>query len=96
MFSEWGNRGVHLWKVKLYDQTLSNLISSIFSSVKYYTIELIDEDRNAGGLWKDDLINKKNVLKVLNSFKIQKDIFDNLSEVQLNKELENHFRKYYY
>ena len=48
--------------VKLYDQTLSNLISSIFSSVKYYTIELIDEDRNAGGLWKDDLINKKNVL----------------------------------
>lgn len=81
--------------VKLYDQTLSNLISSIFSSVKYYTIELIDEDRNAGGLWKDDLINKKNVLKVLNSFKIQKDIFDNLSEVQLNKELEDHFRKYF-
>ena len=81
--------------VKLYDQTLSNLISSIFSSVKYYTIELIDEDRNAGGLWKDDLITKKNVLKVLNSFKIQKDVFDNLSEVQLNKELEDHFRKYF-
>ena len=81
--------------VKLYDQTLSNLISSIFSSVKYYTIELIDEDRNAGGLWKDDLITKKNVLKVLNSFKIQKDVFDSLLEVPLNKELEDHFRKYF-
>jgi hypothetical protein len=23
LFSEWGNRGVHLWKVKLYDQTLT-------------------------------------------------------------------------
>jgi len=81
--------------VKLYDQKLSNLISSIFSSVKYYTIELIDEDRNAGGLWKDDLITKKNVLKVLNSFKIQKDVFDSLLEVPLNKELEDHFRKYF-
>ena len=81
--------------VKLYDQSLSNLISSIFSSVKYYTIELIDEDRNAGGLWKDDLITKKNVLKVLNSFKIQKDVFDSLLEVPLNKELEDHFRKYF-
>ena len=31
----------------------------------------------------------------MNSFKIQKDVFDNLSEVQLNKELEDHFRKYF-
>jgi len=81
--------------VKLYEQTLSNLLSSIFSSIKYYTIELIDEDRNAAGLWKDNLISKKNILKVLNSFKIQKDVFDNLTEVQLNKELEDHFRKYF-
>jgi hypothetical protein len=23
LFSEWGNRGVHLWKVKLYDQNIN-------------------------------------------------------------------------
>jgi hypothetical protein len=79
--------------VKLYEDTITNFLSSLVSSVKTYTIELIDESKNAGGLLKDDLINKKNVLKVLNSFKIEKDVFDTLSEVQLNKELEDHFRK---
>jgi hypothetical protein len=81
--------------VKLYDPTLSNFISSLISSVKTYTIELIDEDKNAGGLWKDDLINKKNVLKVLHSFKIEKSEFDELTEVQLNKRLEQHFRDFF-
>ena len=81
--------------VKLYEDTILNLISSLVSSEKTYSIELIDEEKNAGGLWKDDLINKKNVLKVLNSFKIEKKEFDELTEVQLNKKLETHFRKYF-
>ena len=79
--------------VKLYDQKIANFINSLISSTKTYTIELINEDKNAGGLWKDDLINKKNVLKVLHSFKIEKDEFDELTEVQLNKKLEQHFRE---
>jgi hypothetical protein len=81
--------------VKLYDEKITNFITSLISSTKTYTIELIDEDRNAGGLWKDDLINKKNVLKVLHSFKIEKSEFDELTEVQLNKRLEQHFRDYF-
>jgi hypothetical protein len=81
--------------VKLYDEPISNLISSFVSNVKTYKIELVDGDKNAGGQWKDDLINKKNVLKVLNSFKIEKNEFDELTEVQLNKKLEDHFRKYF-
>jgi hypothetical protein len=81
--------------IKLYEEPLSNLISSFVSNVKTYKIELIDGDKNAGGQWKDDLINKKNVLKVLNSFKIEKNEFDDLTEVQLNKKLEDHFRKYF-
>jgi hypothetical protein len=81
--------------VKLYDQKIANFINSLISSTKTYTIELINEDKNAGGLWKDDLINKKNVLKVLHSFKIEKDEFEELTEVQLNKKLEQHFREYF-
>ena len=35
LFSEWGNRGVHLWKVKLYDQTFE------WSDSKMYCSELV-------------------------------------------------------
>ena len=60
---------------------------------KKFDIQIYDDDKNSDGKWKNNSINYKNVIKVLQEFKIKN--VDKLTEVKVNKLLEEHFRKYF-
>lgn len=61
----------------------------------YYDIELVDEEKDLNGLWKDDSITTNRVIDVLHKFDYTVEQLSTLKEVALNKELETHFKKYF-
>jgi len=56
-------------------------------------IQISDTNKNSDGKWKNNSINYKNVIKVLQEFQITN--FNKITEVKVNKLLEDHFRKYF-
>jgi hypothetical protein len=60
-----------------------------------YHIMISDKNRNIDGLWLDSVITSEKVLEVLHKFDIAYVDLIKLTEVQLNKLIEEHFKKYF-
>ena len=60
-----------------------------------YDITLVDKNKNIDGLWIDSVINTGKVLEVLKDFNIKSKDLERISELDLNKLLETHFKKYF-
>ena len=60
-----------------------------------YGIEIVDRKKNIDGKWIDSVVNADKVISVLQKFDIKEEELEKLSEVKLNKLLEDHFKKYF-
>ncbi|HEV8283266.1 MAG TPA: hypothetical protein VGQ09_03090 [Chitinophagaceae bacterium] len=72
-----------------------DFLDSLFSSSNYYNIQLIDENKNIDGLWIDSVITKDKILEVLHKFDLTIKQLSQMKEMDINKELELHFKKYF-
>lgn len=65
--------------------------------IKYdhFDIQIIDENKNIDGLWKDSAITLKRVLDVLHKFDFSAKDYAKMKELDLNKLLEIQFKKYF-
>jgi hypothetical protein len=81
------------------DIVLGNLrlknYSDFLISYDHYEIQVIDNKKNIDGLWVDSVISTDRILDVLHKFDLTAKQLNNMSEVELNKELEIHFKKYF-
>jgi hypothetical protein len=69
--------------------------NSMLVKYDFYDISLIDKNKNIDGLWIDKMIGTERILDVLNDFSIKSTQIKTISELDLNKLLENHFKKYF-
>jgi hypothetical protein len=69
--------------------------SDFLFSYDYYEIKIIDEKKNIDGLWKDSVISTTTVLDVLHKFDIATSRLLKMKELDLNKDLECHFRQHF-
>ncbi|MCD4794359.1 MAG: hypothetical protein K8R54_14075 [Bacteroidales bacterium] len=60
-----------------------------------YRISLLNPEMSTDGKLKDESVNYKNVIQVLQEFSISKKKLQDINEVKLNDELEKHFRKHF-
>jgi hypothetical protein len=81
------------------DISLGNLrlinYSDFLISYDHFDIEIIDEKKNIDGLWIDSVITSDKILDVLNKFDLTINQFSTMKELDLNKALELHFRRYF-
>jgi len=68
---------------------------SLLVNTGYYNLSLIDKNKNIDGLWLDNMINTERILEVLKDFNIKSKELVKISELDLNKLLENHFKMYF-
>jgi hypothetical protein len=61
----------------------------------YYEISIVDKNKSIEGLWIDKAITTERVLDALHKFEISEKELSLLSEVKLNKSLEDHFKLYF-
>lgn len=71
------------------------VLSQLGISQKYF-IDLVDKEKTIDNKIKDEFIDYKKVMNVLKEYNITKRKLINRTEVDINKELETHFRKYFY
>lgn len=69
--------------------------NSLFLSAESYDITLIDKNKNIDGLWLDNMVSTERILDVLKDFNITSKELSKISELDLNKLLETHFKKYF-
>lgn len=69
--------------------------NSFLVSNGYYDISIIDKSKSIDGLFLDNAINTNSILDVLNHFTISSQELEKISELQLNKILEEHFKNYF-
>lgn len=69
--------------------------SDLLIKYDYFEIQLIDENKNIDGLWKDNAINLNRVLDVLHTFDFSAKEYSKMKELDLNKLLEAQFKKYF-
>lgn len=74
-------------------------INKVFSiagiSTENYSIDFLNNERGIENKIKGEKIDFKKVLQVLESYKLSKKKLAEKTEVQLNKELEEHFRNHF-
>jgi hypothetical protein len=76
------------------DLNIGNFNLNSLLRLSVYDISLIDKNKNISGKWIDKSVDNKKVKEVLLKFKFTSEMLK-LSEVQLNKELETHFKQYF-
>jgi hypothetical protein len=69
--------------------------SDFLISYDYYEIQIIDDKKNIDGLWLDNVITTDRILDVLHKYDLSAKELAKMKELDLNKELELHFRKYF-
>jgi len=69
--------------------------SDFLISHDYCEIQIIDEKKNIDGLWLDNIITTDRILDVLHKFDLTTKDLAKMKELDLNKELELHFKKYF-
>jgi len=80
---------------KLGKMTFENITIYQIGLTQSYRIDFVDKERGIENKIKDDKIDFKKVLNTLQKFELSKETLKESSEVQLNKQLEEHFRKYF-
>jgi hypothetical protein len=80
---------------KLGKMTFENIIIYQIGLTQSYRIDLVDKEKGIENKIKDDKIDFKKVLNVIQKFDLNKKTLKDSSEVQLNKQLEDHFRQYF-
>jgi len=76
------------------DLNIGNFNLNSLLRLSVYDISLIDKNKNISGKWIDKSVDNKKVKEVLLKFNFTSKMLK-LSEVQLNKELETHFKQYF-
>ena len=69
--------------------------SDFLISYDHYEIQIIDEKKNIDGLWLDSVITTDRILDVLHKFDLSAKEIIKMKELDLNKELELHFKQYF-
>jgi hypothetical protein len=69
--------------------------AGLFVREDRYRISKKDKEKTIDGLWVDDAITVKRVLQVLSEYDLKTSAYKKLTEVELNKELEMHFKNYF-
>jgi hypothetical protein len=69
--------------------------NSFLVSNEYYDISIVDKSKSIDGLFLDNAINTDSILDVLKHFTISAQELAKISELQLNKILEEHFKNYF-
>jgi hypothetical protein len=80
---------------KLGKMTFENITIYQIGLTQSYRIDFVDKEKGIENKIKDDKIDFKKVLNTLEQFKLSKKTLRESSEVQLNKQLEEHFRIYF-
>jgi hypothetical protein len=80
---------------KLGKMTFENITIYQIGLTQSYRIDFVDKEKGIENKIKDDKIDFKKVLNTLQKFELSKETLKESSEVQLNKQLEDHFRKYF-
>jgi hypothetical protein len=97
LFSELQN--LNIWtpakEIILGNIRLKNYSDGLFFSYDYYKIEIIDSNKSIDGLWLDPAISRGKILDVLHDFNLSEKEFIKMKELDLNKALEQHFKKYF-
>lgn len=97
LFSELQN--LNIWtpakEIILGNIRLKNYSDGLFFSYDYYKIEIIDSNKSIDGLWLDRAISRGKILDVLHDFNLSEREFAKMKELDLNKALEHHFKKYF-
>lgn len=69
--------------------------SDFLISYDYYEIQIIDDKKNIDGLWLDNVITTDRILDVLHKYDLSAKELAKMKELDLNKELELHFKEYF-
>jgi hypothetical protein len=80
---------------KLGEMTFENITIYQIGLSQSYRIDFVDKEKGIENKFNDDNIDFKKVLNTLQKFKLRKKTLEESTEVQLNKRLEEHFRKYF-
>lgn len=80
---------------KLGKMTFENIIIYQIGLSQSYRIDFVDKEKGIENKIKDHRIDFKKVLNTLQNFELSKKTLKESTEVQLNKQLEEHFRKYF-
>jgi hypothetical protein len=80
---------------KLGKMNFDNITIYQIGITQRYKIDLIDKERGIENKIIDDKIDFIKVINVLHEFKLKKKDLKEMTEVQINKKLEDHFRKYF-
>lgn len=80
---------------KLGKMTFENITIYQIGLSQSYRIDFVDKEKGIENKIKDDKIDFKKVLNTLQKFELSKKTLAESTEVQLNKQLEEHFRKYF-
>jgi hypothetical protein len=80
---------IHLGNLRLKNQ------SDFLFNYDYYDIDLVDKNKNADGLWKDNVITMDRILSALKNFNLDKITLGSIKEVMLTSLLEKHLKNYF-
>lgn len=80
---------IHLGNLRLKNQ------SDFLFNYDYYDIDLVDKNKNADGLWKDNVITTDRILSSLKNFSLDKEGLDSIKETFLTSMLEKHLKGYF-
>lgn len=80
---------IHLGNLRLKNQ------SDFLFNYDYYDIDLVDKNKNADGLWKDNVITTDRILSSLKNFNLDKAELDSIKEPMLTTMLEKHLKGYF-
>ncbi len=76
------------------DINIGNFNLNSLLRLSVYDINLIDKKKSISGKWIDNVVDAVKVKEALHKFQFERAMLK-LSEVQLNKELESHFKEFF-
>ncbi|TAE26583.1 MAG: hypothetical protein EAZ92_10455 [Candidatus Kapaibacterium sp.] len=76
--------------------TIGNILLQWNKKDKVYDILLVDKEKNIEGkISTSEISYKRHILPVIHEFSVSKTEYSKLTEVQINKNLETHFRQFF-
>lgn len=84
---------LNIWTPKTHLKVGNFTLDSFLNSK--YIIEIIDKTKNVDGLWINSVITKDKVMDVFHKYSCTNKELTSMKEIDLNKKLEEHFKKYF-
>lgn len=86
---------LNIWTPKSNLKIGNFVLDSFLSLNSSYTIEIIDKNKSVDNLWVDNVIDKEKVFQVIHKFDINNKELSKMKELDLNKNLEIHFKGFF-